>query len=81
MTAKTKSTVRAICIRSGIANAEIPKEALKLLELYNDPDVAPEQKAIAKAELDRMIQALEERVTTRRVKEESTGKMDCPGAQ
>jgi hypothetical protein len=70
MTARTKSTIRAICVRSGITNAELPEEARKLLELYEDPAVAPEQKAIVKAELDLAIKKLEEKVTTRRLNEQ-----------
>lgn len=70
MTARTRSTIRAICVRSGITNMELPEEAKKLLELYEDPDVAPEQKEIAKAELDLAIQKLEEKVTTRRLNEQ-----------
>lgn len=49
---------------------ELPEEARKLLELYEDPTVAPEQKAIVKAELDLAIRKLEEKVTTRRLNEQ-----------
>lgn len=73
MTARTKSTLKMICIRSGITNEQIPKEAQKILKLYNDPGVAPEQKQIVKAEIDETIRKLEERVTTRRLKEEKNG--------
>ncbi len=70
MTARTRSTIRSICVRSGITNMELPEEARKLLELYEDPTVAPEQKAIVKAELDLAIRKLEEKVTTRRLNEQ-----------
>jgi len=67
MTMLTKSTLKMICVRSGIARQEIPEEAVKLIDLYNDPTVSPEQKAIVKARLDKEIQKLEERVTTRKL--------------
>ena len=73
MTTRTKSTVKMLCARSGIANEKIPEEAQRLLDLCNDPNVAQEQKAIAKDELDRLIQAIEDRVTTRRLKELNGG--------
>lgn len=69
MTAKTKSTLHLLCARSGIVNQELPKEAQRLLDIYNDPTVAPEQKALARSELDQMILKLEERVTSRRLRE------------
>lgn len=69
MTARTKSTVKMICVRSGIINDELPKEAAKVLELYNDPDVAPEQKEVTRKELDAAIKKFEERVTSRRLNE------------
>ena len=69
MTLKTKSTVKMLCARAGIANQELSVEAQKLMELYEDPDVSPEQKAIVKAELERAIKELEEKVTTRKMRE------------
>lgn len=69
MSARSKSTLKMICVRASIVNEELPKEAQKLLDLYNDPDVAPEQKRIVKSELDEAIRKLEERVTTRRLNE------------
>jgi hypothetical protein len=64
------STVKMLAVRSAIARQEIPEEAQKLLDLYNDPDVTPEQKKIVKSKLDDMIQKLEERVvTSRRLRE------------
>lgn len=71
MTVRTKSTVKMICARSGIANLELQVEAQKLLDLYHDPAVSPEQKLIVKAELDQAIEKLETRVTTRRIREAS----------
>ncbi len=71
MSARTKSTVRMLCIRSELVlRKELPEEAQKLLELYYDPKVAPEQKQIMKMELDRAIEELEAKVTTRRLREQ-----------
>ncbi len=71
MTSKSKSTVTALCVKSAIVNQEITEEAQKLLELYNDPSVAPEQKEITKRELDWAIQKLENKVeTTKRIRSE-----------
>ena len=70
MSAKTKSTVKMLCVRSdAVMRKELPEEAQKLLEMYNDPDVSPEQKEIVKKELDEAILNLENRVTTRRLNE------------
>jgi len=69
MTRLTKSTLRMLTVRSGLARKELSEEAMKLLELYEDPDVTPEQKLVVKAELDEAIRKLEERVTTRRLNE------------
>ena len=69
MSTRTKSTLRMLCVRAAIVNKELPEEAMRLLNVYNDPDVSPEQKENAKAELDKAIQKLEERVTTRRLNE------------
>ena len=60
------STVKMLAVRSAIARQEIPEEAQKLLDLYNDPDVSPEQKRVVKSKLDDMIKKLEERVDTSR---------------
>ena len=70
MTMKTKSTLKMICVRAGIINKELPKEAQRLLELFEDPNVTPEQKTVVKAELDKAIRKLEEKVTTRRLNEQ-----------
>lgn len=70
MSAKTKSTVKMLCVRSdAVMRKELPEEAQKLLDIYNDPAVPPEQKAIARRELDDAIRELENRVTTRRMNE------------
>lgn len=69
MSVLTKSTVKMLCSRGEYVRQETVEEAQKLLDLYFDPKVAPEQKAIAKAELDRIIKEIEERVTTRRLRE------------
>lgn len=66
MTVKTKSTIKMLCVRSGIVNQELPQEAQRLMELYNDPNVSPEQKEIARRELDEAIRKMEERVETAR---------------
>ena len=65
MTSLTLKTVKLLCDRANIARKELIEEAQKLSELCDDPHVAPEQKEIAKAELDLMIQRLEEKVETR----------------
>lgn len=61
-----RTTVKMLAVKTAIARQEIPEEAQKLLDLYNDPDVTPEQKKVAKAELDEMIRKLEDRVSTSR---------------
>lgn len=60
------TTVKMLAVRTAIARQEIPEEAQKLLDLYNDPSVTPEQKEIAKLKLDDMIRKLEDRVDTNR---------------
>lgn len=73
MSARSKSTVKMLCVRSAaVMRKELPEEAQKLLDLYNDPNVAPEQKKIVKTELDRAIKDLEDRVTTRRLNDART---------
>jgi hypothetical protein len=78
MTAKSKSTLHMLCVRSGIVSRELPQEAQRLLKIYNDTAVAPEQKAIVRSELDLAIQKLEERVTSRRLREANG---DSPAAE
>jgi hypothetical protein len=74
MSAKTKSTVKMLCVRSdSVMRKELPQEAQKLLDTYNDPAVPPEQKAIARRALDEAIRDLENRVTTRRLNEVRPG--------
>ena len=74
MSAKTKSTVKMLCVRSdAVMRKEIPEEAQRLLEIYNDPDVSTEQREIVKKELDAAILNLENRVTTRRLNELKRG--------
>jgi hypothetical protein len=55
-----------LSVRAEVCRREIPIEVQKLLDLYNDPHVPLEQKAIAKKELDEMIRKLEDRVETNR---------------
>jgi hypothetical protein len=70
MSSKSKSTVKMLCVRSdALMRKELPEEAQKLLDLYNDPNVSPEQKQVARIELDKAIRELEDRVTTRRLNE------------
>lgn len=69
MSVLTRSTVKMLCSRGDFVRKETLEEAQKLLDLYFDPKVAPEQKQVAKIELDRIIREIEERVTTRRLKE------------
>jgi len=70
MSARTRSTVKMLCVRSNsVMRKEIPEEAQAILELFNDPAVAPEQKKIVKFELDKKIEELEAKVTTRRLNE------------
>jgi hypothetical protein len=69
MTTLTRSTVKMLCVRSGVARKEITEEAQHLIDLYNDPKVSAEKKAEVKAKIDQMVQELENRVTTRRLRE------------
>lgn len=66
MTSSSRSTVYHISAKTEILRKDVPVEMQKLLDLYNDPKVAPEQKAIVKRELDEMIRKLEDRVETSR---------------
>jgi hypothetical protein len=80
MSSRTKSTVKMMCIKAdSVMSKELPEEALKLLEVYNDPSVSPEQKKNAKIELDRKIEELENRVTTRRLND-LNGRKDGPSS-
>lgn len=76
MSFRTKSTLKLLCARAGISNEKLSIEAQKLLEVYEDPNVAPEQKQLVKNELDNAIRKLEERVTTRKLKEKERSKED-----
>lgn len=58
-----------LCAQGDLVRKETMEEAQKLLDLYFDPKVSPEQKIIAKGEIDRIIKEIEERVTTRRLRE------------
>jgi hypothetical protein len=59
-------TAKYLCVRSGIARAEMTEEAQKLFDLYNDPSVSQEEKEAAKTKLDGLIKQLEEKVQTAR---------------
>lgn len=72
MSSKSKSTVRMLCVASDtVMRRELPEEAQRLLDIYNDPDVDPAQKEIAKRQLDDAIRKLEDRVTTRKLNEKN----------
>ena len=66
MTSLTLKTVKLLCDRANIARKELIEEAQKLADLCDDPHVAPEQKEIARSELDGLIRKIEERVETSR---------------
>lgn len=66
MTSLTMRTAKLLCDRANIARKELIEEAQKLADLCLDPKVSPEQKEIAKSELDRLIHRIEERVETNR---------------
>lgn len=70
MTKLTKSTVHMMTVRSGIVRKEIQEEAAKLLDEYNSPLTTEEQRVRVKAKLDDLIRKLEDRVTTRKLREE-----------
>jgi len=71
MTSLTLKTAKFFCDRANIARKELIEEAQRLADLCKDKDVAPEQKEIAKVELDALIAKIEERVgTRRRIKED-----------
>ena len=69
MTILTKSTLKMLCVRVGIERTEILEEAQKLLETFEDPATSPEERERVKVELDRKIREIENRVTTRRLRE------------
>ncbi len=69
MTHLTGSTVKMLCVKSGIARKEITEEAQRLLDLYNDPNTDPATKVEVKQKLEAAIRVIEERVTTRRLNE------------
>lgn len=66
MSILTRKTARMLVARSAIAMTDLLVEAQKLTELCQDPKVPAEQKAIAMAELDDLIERLEKRTETAR---------------
>jgi hypothetical protein len=76
MTVRSMSTAKFLCHKAHIAREELTLEAQKLFDLYNDPNVAPEQKEIARQQLDEAIEKLEKKVTTRRLPDQK--KEDTP---
>lgn len=69
MTTSSRSTVHMLVARAEHFRKEIPIEAQKLLDLYNDPNVTPEQKEVVKRQIEDLIRSLEDRVTTRKLRE------------
>jgi hypothetical protein len=69
MTIATKSTVKMLCIKGEHIRKEIALEIQKLFETYNDPKVSLSEKETVKKKLDKLIQTIEDRVTTRRLRE------------
>lgn len=70
MSLRSRSTVKMLCVRSdSVMRKELPEEAQKLLELYEDPKVDPKMKETVKRKLDEEIRKLEDRVTTQRLRQ------------
>lgn len=69
MTTLTKTTLRMLCVKVFNGRADIMEEAQKLLETYEDPATPDDVRELVKTKLDRKIQEIENRVTTRRLKE------------
>jgi hypothetical protein len=64
-----RKTAKMLSLRGTVLREELTVEGQKLLDLYNDPKVSPEEKDKVKKQLDSMISDLEKRVeTTRRLK-------------
>jgi hypothetical protein len=70
VTVLSKKTVKLLTARAGIASREIPVEAQKILELHEDPNVSPATKELAMRAIDEKIKDIEEKQTTRRVREQ-----------
>lgn len=69
MTTLTKSTLKMLAVRVGIERAEILEEANRLMQTYEDPEVSPEERERVKKLLEEKIREIENRVTTRRLRE------------
>lgn len=77
MSSLTRKTAKMLTAKSGVLREELTIEGQKLLDVYNDPDVSPEEKERVKKQLDSMIEELEQRVqTTRRLKQEKGQKQE-----
>lgn len=64
-----RKTAKMLASRGSVLREELTVEGQKLLDVYNDPKVSPEEKEKVKKQLDAMIQDLEKRIeTTRRLK-------------
>ncbi len=68
MTVLTKKTAKMLCVQSALTRSKLPIEAQRLMDLYDDPEVSPEQKKIVKIRLDEYIEKIEKRATSRRLK-------------
>lgn len=69
MTVLTKTTLKMLCVRANLGRTEILEEAQKLLETYEDPNVSPEEREKVRIALEAKIKEIEDRVTTRRLRE------------
>ena len=68
-----KKTAQLLCARAGIVRSELTEEAQKIYDLFNDPNVSPEQKEILKTRLDEIIKNHEQKVeTNRRLRSDSS---------
>lgn len=76
-----RKTSKMLTARSEVLRAELTEEGQKLLDLYNDPKVSPEEKEKVKKLLDAMIADVEQRIeTTRRLRESKGHKGHQEGA-
>lgn len=76
-----RKTSKMLTARSEVLRAELTEEGQKLLDLYNDPKVSPEEKEKVKKLLDAMIADVEQRIeTTRRLRDSKGHKSQQEGA-
>lgn len=75
-----RKTAKLLSLRGTVLREELTVEGQKLLDLYNDPKVSPEEKERVKKQLDSMISDLEKRVeTTKRLREKKDVKEQPEG--